>query len=135
MHIYPLKVIEDICGRCIIQHGTTIDAPVWSEFFTEISSRFGGDRSHSFILDLFERLSDSYAKSNQHKKFLIDLLSLQTPKLLSYRGSAMVCNKEEMTSAKQFTSFLTTFIQKHGLRHSVLNDMELIIVSCPIALN
>ena len=135
MLIYPIEAIEDICERCIIPANTTLEDTAWSKFFTEVTSRFGSDKSHSFLLDLFERLSMCYATSSRHKQFLIDILRLQAPKLFSCEGHGVLHHeelKEEDTviPAKHFTSLLRIFIQKHGLRQSVLNDMELIFVSC-----
>lgn len=132
MYIYPIDVIEDICARCTILPDTTLDM-AWSKFFAEVASRFGGDRSYIFVLELFERVSRCYIANDRHKQFLFDILCLPAPKLFSCQDRTMMHHEEVrntgMTPAKHFTEFLRTFLHKYGLRQSVMSDMQLILVS------
>ena len=73
------------------------------------------------VVDLLRKTSNQYSKSKRSESFVVDLISLNTPKLL------LDCESE--VSASEFTDNLRSYIKIFKLRQSLVQKYIHIIVS------
>ena len=127
--IYPVQMVEQFLKSYEIPSGLTICDPTWLVFISEIVSRFGGARNHYFLLDFLTSVASAYLKDKRQKQFVTDLLQLKVPKLFAVEeGEDEEVRKEDLQVATKFSAFLKSYILRHALKHSLLNQMTDILV-------
>ncbi|CAI8008749.1 hypothetical protein GBAR_LOCUS5961, partial [Geodia barretti] len=128
--IWPSKFLEDYLNQYNVPKGVRISDGTWAEFFRGVSERFSGAHSHYFINDFLQSVAGKYEESKA-KDFILDLLTLRVSGLLAIDPIAE--EEEEIArgdkAQKDFKKFLHNFIRKNALKHSLLQEMAVIMDS------
>ena len=96
-------------------------------FFTTFSQhtpRFSGAQHHHFLLDFFQSVAERYHADGRAGELVVDLLKLKVPKLFAAEGGGV----EDEVVAHKFSAFLRDYINRNGLKHTVLGKINIILV-------
>ena len=127
--IYSVGTVAEFLYSYRVQQDVKINEPTWHSFISEVVMRFGGARNHFFLQDFLLAVAAGYLADKRQTEFVLDLLQLKVPKLFGIEeGGDSTAEKDDAEVAKCFSLFLRTFINKHALKRSILNQMTTILV-------
>ena len=75
--------------------------------------------------DFLQLVADRYKSDGRAGDFILDLLRLQVPKLLSIEPGEEVAGQEVQS---EFKKFLQDFIRRNALKHTILTQTSAIVV-------
>ena len=90
-----------------------------------ISDRYSGAHAHYYVTDFLRKVADRYNCEGRAGDFVLDLLKLQVPMLLSIEPRNEAAGQEVQS---EFKKFLQMFIRKNALKHTILTQTSAIVV-------
>ena len=87
--------------------------------------RYSGAHAHYYVKDFLQKVADRYKSDSRAGEFVLDLLKLQVPKLLSIEPGEEVAGQEVQS---EFKKFLQDFIRRNALKHTILTQTSAIVV-------
>lgn len=87
--------------------------------------RFSGAHAHYFIHDFLQSVARQYQESGRAKDFILDLLVIKVNRLLAIEPGDEEAGGEVQ---RNFKGFLQDFIRRNALKHSLLLEMNSIMV-------
>lgn len=91
----------------------------------QIFHRFPGAHAHYFVKDFLQSVADRYKKDGRSRDFVLDLLKVQVPKLLSLESEEKVADQDVQS---EFQTFLQDYIRRNALKETILNQTRDIMV-------
>ena len=85
--------------------------------------RFSGAHAHNCIHDFLQSVAKRYEESGRAKDFVLDLLALRVFKLFAIES------EEDKAVQESFKASLLAFIRRNALKHALLSDMTVIMVT------
>ena len=143
--IWPNTFLAEYLAQYVIHRGIKIYDGTWKVFFMDISERlvlsmfqyvqayytnlnfhrYSGAHAHYFVKDFLQKVADIYKSEDRAEEFVLDLLKLQVPKLLSTENAEEAKDQEVRS---EFKRFLQDFIKRNALEHSILTRASAIVV-------
>ena len=80
------QLLEEYLKNYTVPAGTKINDGTCIEFFSEVVTRFPEANEHYYLLDFIMKISERYKLDNCADKFVLDLVHLGVPNLLSGRS-------------------------------------------------
>ena len=87
--------------------------------------RFSGAHGHRFLFNFVKAVGDHYVKDGRPQDFIIDLLSINVPKLFGLPADTDV---QGHVVQNEFTSFVLNYILTNALKAGLLQKMSHILV-------
>ena len=88
-----------------------------------VSHRFSGAHAFYYVKGFLQKVADSYKSDGRARDFVLDLLKLQVPKLLSSESE-----EEAKKMWSEFKIFLQGFIRRNTLQQALLTQTTAIVV-------
>ena len=91
--------------------------------------RFSGAHGHRFLFNFVKAVGDHYVKDGRPQDFIIDLLSINVPKLFGLPADTDVQGHAVAVEVQnEFTSFVLNYILTNALKAGLLQKMSHILV-------
>ena len=91
--------------------------------------RFSGAHEHRFLLNFIKTVGDRYVKDGRPQDFIIDLLSINVPKLFGLPADTDVREHSVAVEVQnEFTSYVLNYIRINTLKAGLLQKMSRILV-------
>ena len=86
--------------------------------------RFSSAQHHHYLLDILKRVASRYHDDGRARDLVMDLLKLKVPKLFAVEQGGEKDEKVRLL----FSSFLSDYIRRNALKHTILMKMSKIMV-------